>query len=100
MTAAFIAPADVPETASISSQGSSRSRSNTPQVKAPCAPPPWSAKLINSDDPLARAGTRFADLGETRDLFETARGSPLLAWRRDRSTGWACTIGKYLARRG
>src|SRR5262249_44772552 len=43
-TAAFIAPADVPEMPSIRSHGSSSRRSSTPQVKAPCAPPPCSAK--------------------------------------------------------
>ena len=43
-TAAFIAPAEVPEMPSIRSQGSSSSRSRAPQVKAPCAPPPCSAK--------------------------------------------------------
>ncbi len=39
-TAAFIAPAEVPEIPSIVSQSSSSSRSRTPQVNAPCAPPP------------------------------------------------------------
>ena len=39
-TAAFIAPAEVPETPSIFSHGSSSRRSITPQVKAPCEPPP------------------------------------------------------------
>ena len=34
-TAAFIAPAEVPEIASILSHGSSRSLSSTPQVNAP-----------------------------------------------------------------
>src|SRR5215469_5412796 len=47
-TAAFIAPADVPEMASICSQGSSSRRSRAPQVKAPCAPPPCSAKSIRT----------------------------------------------------
>ena len=35
-----MAPAEVPEMPSISSLGSSKRRSRTPQVKAPCAPPP------------------------------------------------------------
>ena len=39
-TAAFMAPAEVPDIASIRSHGSSSSRSSTPQVKAPCEPPP------------------------------------------------------------
>src|SRR6266850_7522854 len=45
-TAAFIAPADVPEMPSIRSHGSSRSRSNTPQVNAPWEPPPCRARSI------------------------------------------------------
>jgi hypothetical protein len=48
VTAAFIAPAEVPEMPSNSSQGSSSSRSITPQVKAPCAPPPCSARSTSS----------------------------------------------------
>ena len=47
MTAAFIAPAEVPEMPSICSQGSSISRSSTPQVKAPWAPPPCSARSMS-----------------------------------------------------
>ena len=47
-TAAFIAPAEVPEIASTSSQGSSSSRSSTPQVKAPCDPPPCSARSTST----------------------------------------------------
>ena len=47
-TAPFIAPADVPEIASIFSHGSSRRRSSTPQVKAPCDPPPWRARSIGT----------------------------------------------------
>ena len=43
-TAAFIAPADVPEMPSIFSHGSSSRRSSTPQVKAPCDPPPCKAR--------------------------------------------------------
>src|SRR4051812_47036280 len=42
-TTAFIDPALAPVIASIASRPSSISRSSTPQVKAPCAPPPWSA---------------------------------------------------------
>ena len=41
----FMAPALVPQTAAMSMPPSSSSRSSTPQVKAPCAPPPWSARL-------------------------------------------------------
>src|SRR4029079_2845226 len=45
MTAAFMAPALVATTPSKSSLGSSSSRSRTPQVKAPWAPPPCKARL-------------------------------------------------------
>src|SRR5436190_19015350 len=54
-TAAFIAPADVPEMPSIPSHGSSSRRSNTPQVKAPWEPPPCNAKSTNM-------GARLKDL--------------------------------------
>src|SRR5690349_1371469 len=40
-----MAPALVPLMPSMTSRPSSRRRSSTPQVKAPCVPPPWSAKL-------------------------------------------------------
>src|SRR5690606_8136299 len=40
------APAEVPEMPAISMSSSSSSLSSTPQVKAPCAPPPRSARLI------------------------------------------------------
>src|ERR1700730_15090670 len=43
-TAAFIAPADVPEMPSIPSHGSSSRRSSTPHVNAPCEPPPCNAR--------------------------------------------------------
>ena len=43
---ALIAPADVPEMPSIFSRPSSSRWSSTPQVKAPCAPPPCSARLM------------------------------------------------------
>src|SRR5271165_571456 len=43
-TAAFMAPADVPEMPSISSHGSSSRRSSTPQVNAPWEPPPCRAR--------------------------------------------------------
>jgi hypothetical protein len=44
-TVAFIAPALVALTPSISMRSSSSRRSRTPQVKAPCAPPPCKARL-------------------------------------------------------
>jgi hypothetical protein len=57
-TAAFIAPAEVPEIASMSSQVSSSRRSSTPQVKAPWLPPPCSARSTSrgSRAPAAARG--------------------------------------------
>jgi hypothetical protein len=48
---AFTAPADAPDIPSISRRPSSSSWSSTPQVKAPWAPPPCSARLIGLPDP-------------------------------------------------
>src|SRR6185369_578670 len=56
-TAAFIAPADVPEMPSIRSHGSSRRRSSTPQVKAPWEPPPCRARSIRMGSRLRTAET-------------------------------------------
>src|SRR5262245_31249983 len=47
-----MAPAEVPEIASIRSHGSSSRRSRTPQVNAPWEPPPCNAKSM-------RTGARF-----------------------------------------
>ena len=44
-TTAFMVPAEVPEIASIQILPSSNIRSSTPQVKAPCAPPPLTEQL-------------------------------------------------------
>ena len=46
--AAFMAPALAPLTAPIRIAGSSSRRSNTPQVKAPREPPPWSASVTGT----------------------------------------------------
>src|SRR5471030_488426 len=43
---ALIAPAEVPEMPSISTRWSANNSSSTPQVSAPCAPPPCSARLM------------------------------------------------------
>ena len=62
-TAAFMAPAEVPEIASIRSHDSSSRRSRTPQVKAPCEPPPCSAKST-------RSGSRsFPVLTDVRGIY-------------------------------
>src|SRR5262245_43038996 len=47
-TAPFMAPADVPDMPSMRSQGSSRRRSSTPHVKAPCEPPPCRARSTST----------------------------------------------------
>src|SRR5262249_30439944 len=47
-TAPFMAPADVPDMPSMRSQGSSRRRSITPHVKAPCEPPPCRARSTST----------------------------------------------------
>ena len=62
MTAAFIAPADVPEIPSILIQGSSRSRSRTPQVKAPCEPPPCKARLTRTGRRSVAAALSIVEL--------------------------------------
>ena len=49
-------PAEVPEIASTSIHGSSSSRSSTPQVKAPCDPPPCSARSTSSGSRRAGPG--------------------------------------------
>src|SRR4051794_25317326 len=46
MTVAFMAPALVALMPSNAIVSSSSRRSSTPQVKAPCAPPPWRARLM------------------------------------------------------
>src|SRR5215475_11205355 len=51
-----MAPADVPEMATIFSRSSSSRRSSTPQVKAPCEPPPCSAKSMSCDGGSAGMG--------------------------------------------
>src|SRR5215472_9006947 len=48
ITTAFIAPAEVPETPSKRSHDSSSRRSRTPQVNAPCAPPPCSPRSTDT----------------------------------------------------
>jgi hypothetical protein len=66
---ALTAPADVPEIPSMLSRSSLRICSSTPQVKAPCAPPPCSARLIR----LVVADVFFsaarAGISEARTFF-------------------------------
>src|SRR3984957_2443254 len=52
---ALMAPADAPDMPSISMRGSAKRLSSTPQVKAPCAPPPCSARLIFLGEAMSRA---------------------------------------------
>src|SRR6478752_1238549 len=91
-TAAFMAPAEVPEMPSMPSQGSSSRRSSTPQVNAPCAPPPCSAKstrmgarldatgpvvilLHQKVEPLPAGGPWWTDQCKNAVFLGDARGS-------------------------
>ena len=74
-----MAPAEVPEMASIRSHGSSSRRSSTPHVKAPCEPPPCSARLKDFD-PGDTRGLRL-DKGEAAELLQ--RGTAWLAGEQD-----------------
>ena len=78
---ALTAPADVPETPSITSRPSLKRCSSTPQVKAPCAPPPCSARLMRlvvgaPFPPAARPGNSAAS-----GFFMTMRASRLRGQR-------------------
>ena len=55
--------------ASIWSQGSLSSRSSTPQVKAPCEPPPCNARSISCVGRPLPVGESVADIGSTTPLF-------------------------------
>src|SRR6188768_3999372 len=57
-----MAPAEVPEIPSIRSQGSSSRRSSTPQVKAPCAPPPCKAKSTSTSARVVAEDVTFESL--------------------------------------
>src|ERR1700754_4443588 len=59
-------PADAPEIPVISSRPSASKWSSTPQVKAPCAPPPWSARLI-----FFLVGTRVGSRRDQKSAFIT-----------------------------
>jgi len=76
-TTAFIAPADVPDMPSMRSHGSSMSRSSTPQVNAPCEPPPCSARSTST-------GSRASATGRPCDSFNDIAGSASVRARRDR----------------
>ncbi len=66
--APFIAPALVPLTTWMSRSGSSRSRSRTPQVKAPSAPPP------------SRASVTGCEAVETVSIGSSGRAGPGWDW--------------------
>ena len=55
--------------ASIWSQDSSSSRSSTPQVKAPCDPPPCSARSISCGGRPLPGADSVADIGSTTPSF-------------------------------
>ena len=78
ITTAFMAPALAPETPTISRSGSSRSRSSTPQVKAPWAPPPWRAKLKPPQARARAAGGAARRVPEDREEAPS-RGTALAA---------------------
>ena len=77
-TAAFMAPAEVPEIAAMWSQSSSSNRSSTPQVNAPWEPPPCRARSISAgsrsiawiDKPSRRrqGPTRSSEGSQIRDF--------------------------------
>jgi hypothetical protein len=64
---AFIAPELVALTPSTSMRGSWSSRSSTPQVNAPWAPPPWSARLTRFT--AALAGLDIREIAAGRVFF-------------------------------
>ena len=66
---AFIAPAEVPEMPSMSSRSSSSRWSSTPQVKAPCAPPPCRARLMRLVVCAPRASAAAPGSSELRSFF-------------------------------
>src|SRR6201998_4228725 len=89
-TAAFIAPADVPEMPSMRSHGSSSRRSSAPQVKAPCEPPPCSARSISSGSPVHRIGLSRSAASQTLGRSDE---SEIVLNHRARSDRHAARIG-------
>jgi NAD(P)-dependent dehydrogenase (short-subunit alcohol dehydrogenase family) len=80
------APALAPDIASIATPSSSSSRSTTPQVTAPCAPPPWRARLIGlgvgiTSPPSRRRSASQSRLSATRRRKTKRRPKPPLAQR-------------------
>src|SRR5829696_5076601 len=93
MTVAFMAPALVALMPSNAIVSSSR-RSSTPQVKAPCAPPPWRARLMVRTRLASGRGLRVAI---STCLFmvssRSVRGPAAVDRQRrpgDRSRGFTC----------
>src|SRR5262249_13859814 len=78
-TAPFIAPAEVPDMPSMRSQDSSRSRSSTPQVKAPWDPPPCSARSTSTE--LRSDLGSFAMIPRIQRAIGTAGGAALTSRR-------------------
>src|SRR5580704_6327519 len=71
---AFTAPADVPEMPSMASRSSLKSCSSTPQVKAPWAPPPCSARLMRLGFGAAfRSGARPGNNDESILIMRLCR---------------------------
>src|SRR5260221_8024545 len=95
MPVAFVVRALVALSAWKESRSSSSRRSSTPQVKAPCAPPPWRASVITraavsatgAGDGAPAAFDRALGLAATSDSMgplprETAQG-----WRKNYDNG-------------
>jgi len=102
-TAAFIAPADVPEIASTLSQVSSRSLSSTPQVNAPCEPPPCRAKSTRtgSRSPLARPLALFAMLAHPRaNIGRLSQTAQEQLFASEFGARWSGPLGRLLTSRG
>src|SRR5476649_1417104 len=103
---AFMAPALVPLSASISRRPSSTRASRTPQVKAPCDPPPCKARLILLRSLMSlssAAGRRYDFVTMARDgsSFSMAEGGSKSPspdpWRKRPSTIlWVLSLGQLI----
>src|SRR5262245_56105948 len=68
-----MAPADVPEIASMRSHGSSSRRSSTPHVNAPCEPPPCSARSIRSGSRVTAASEGAVCITPQLDAYRPSK---------------------------
>src|SRR5262245_31567557 len=91
-TTAFMAPALVALMPSISNRGSFSRRSRTPQVKAPWAPPPCSARLATLVSAIAVAAFIRPASATSADASQACRpagwgATPFAGWRTDAQRG-------------